>query len=58
VEDASVTDGSQTIRVTTSLGATSYPNQNVEKETELVELADAALYEAKEIGRNRLVLSR
>jgi len=58
VEDASVTDGSQTIRVTTSLGAASYPNQNVEKETELVELADAALYEAKETGRNRLVLSR
>lgn len=58
VEDASVTDGSQTIRVTTSLGAAAYPNQNVKKEDELVQLADAALYEAKETGRNRLVLSR
>lgn len=58
IEDASVTDGSQTIRVTTSLGASSYPRQNVEKADELVQLADAALYQAKESGRNRLILSR
>jgi two-component system, cell cycle response regulator len=58
VEDASVADGSQTIRVTISLGAASYPNQSVEKESELVELADAALYKAKEMGRNRLVVSK
>jgi two-component system, cell cycle response regulator len=57
IEDASVTDGSQTIRVTMSLGAAAYPNQNVEKENELIQLADAALYEAKESGRNRLILS-
>lgn len=58
VEDASVTDGAQTIRATMSLGAASYPNQSVEKENELVQLADAALYAAKESGRNRLILSR
>lgn len=57
IEDASVTDGSQTIRVTASLGASAYPNQNVKKEDELVQLADAALYQAKDSGRNRLILA-
>ena len=58
IEDSSVAEGSQTIRVTMSLGAAAYPNQNVEKEETLVQLADDALYQAKESGRNRLVLSR
>jgi two-component system, cell cycle response regulator len=58
VEDSSVADGSQTVRVTISLGGCSYPNQSVEKEGTLVRLADEALYRAKESGRNRLVLSR
>lgn len=58
IEDTSVAEGSQTIRVTISLGAAAYPNQNVEKEEALVQLADEALYQAKESGRNRLVLSR
>jgi two-component system, cell cycle response regulator len=58
VEEASVTDGSQTIRVTMSLGAASHPRQNVTKESELVQLADAALYQAKDSGRNRLIVSR
>jgi len=57
IEDSSVADGSQTIRVTISLGGSSYPNQNVEKEDELVQLADDALYRAKESGRNQLVLA-
>jgi diguanylate cyclase (GGDEF)-like protein len=58
VEDSSVADGSQTIRVTISLGGASYPNQNVAKEDALVQLADEALYQAKDSGRNRLILSR
>lgn len=58
VEDTSVPDGSQIIRVTISLGASAYPNQNVEREDALVELADNALYSAKESGRNRLIVSR
>ncbi len=58
IEDSSVTDGSQSIRVTVSLGGSAYPNQSVEKEDVLVQLADDALYQAKESGRNRLVLSR
>jgi len=58
VEESSVTDGSRTIRVTISLGGASYPTQNVEREDQLVQLADDALYRAKESGRNRLVLAR
>lgn len=57
-EDMSVSDGSQTIRITLSLGASAYPAQGVEQEGTLVELADTALYSAKETGRNRLVVSR
>jgi len=44
--------------VTISLGGASYPQHNVEHDEALVGLADAALYEAKESGRNRLVVSR
>jgi len=58
IEESSVSDGAQTIRVTISLGGASYPQHNVEHDEALVGLADAALYEAKESGRNRLVLSR
>ncbi len=58
VEESSITDGSRTIRATVSLGGAAYPTQNVEKEEQLVQLADAALYRAKESGRNKLVLSR
>ena len=58
IEDTSIADGSQTIRVTISLGGAAYPNQTVEREDQLIQLADAALYQAKESGRNRLVLSR
>ena len=58
IEEGSIHDGSQTIRATISLGGVSYPNQDVEREDDLIRLADTALYRAKESGRNRLVLSR
>jgi len=58
IEDASIADGSQTIRATISLGGAAFPNQSVERDLQLVELADEALYRAKEAGRNRLILSR
>jgi len=57
IEDMSIADGSQTIRATISLGGASYPSQSVEREDDLVRLADDALYRAKETGRNRLILS-
>ncbi len=58
IEDASIADGSQTIRATISLGGAAFPNQSVERDLQLVELADEAFYRAKEAGRTRLILSR
>jgi two-component system cell cycle response regulator len=58
VEDSSLTAGNQTVRVTLSLGGAAYPDHPVENESSLVQLADKALYCAKESGRNRLELAR
>ena len=57
VEESSVAEGSQTIRVTVSVGGAAFPNQNVEGEQSLVELADEALYAAKQSGRNRVQIA-
>ncbi|MFH1115792.1 MAG: GGDEF domain-containing protein [Pseudomonadota bacterium] len=56
VSEAAVKDGDQSIAVTISVGATSYPEADVEGEQDLVKLADDALYSAKESGRNRVVI--
>ena len=53
-----VVDGEQAIGLTVSIGATSFPEDRAEAETTLLERADAALYEAKELGRDRVALSR
>ncbi len=58
VEDSSVADGDKTVRVTISAGGAAYPRQNVEREDGLIELADEALYRAKEGGRNRVETAR
>ena len=57
VEDSSLTVGNQTLSVTLSLGGAAFPHNSVEKEDVLVQLADKALYRAKEGGRNRLELA-
>ncbi|WP_210398165.1 sensor domain-containing diguanylate cyclase [Motiliproteus sediminis] len=49
--EASRIDG---LQVTISIGVASYPYLDVEESDEFVERADAALYEAKEQGRNRV----
>jgi diguanylate cyclase (GGDEF)-like protein len=46
----------QILKVTTSIGVACFP-EDAENETELVKKADAALYIAKETGRNKTVLS-
>lgn len=55
VEGITVTDGDQTIRVTISIGATSFPEFTASNDEDLVKRADELLYSAKESGRNRVV---
>jgi diguanylate cyclase (GGDEF)-like protein len=57
VEESAHPDGDQVVRVTISVGGAAFPNQNVEKEGALLELADASLYQAKETGRNRVIVA-
>jgi diguanylate cyclase (GGDEF)-like protein len=57
VEESAHIEDKQTIRVTISVGGAAYPNQNVEKDHTLVQLADDSLYRAKETGRNRVIIS-
>lgn len=57
VEDSTARDGEQTIRTTLSIGGASFPHQNVEKESSLLQLADDSLYRAKETGRNHVVIA-
>jgi two-component system, cell cycle response regulator len=58
IEDSSLSDGERTVRVTISIGGAAYPNQNVESEELLVQLADKALYRAKDTGRNRVEIAK
>lgn len=58
VEDSMLKDGEKTVRVTLSAGGASFPNQSVEAEDALIQLADEALYRAKESGRNRVEIAR
>lgn len=56
VEETSVTDGDQEIRVTISIGVTSFPELAAASDQELVKRADESLYSAKETGRNRVIV--
>jgi len=47
--------GSVSLNVTLSAGVAAWPQQEVETEVELVDLADAALYHAKRSGRNCVI---
>ena len=46
----------ESVKVTISVGVASYP-ENGEDGESVIRKADAALYEAKELGRNRVVLA-
>ena len=54
VSDSSVAIGKQTVAFTVSIGLATKPHTNLD---EMLKLADAALYLAKEQGRNRVVVS-
>ncbi|MBI5280606.1 MAG: sensor domain-containing diguanylate cyclase [Candidatus Solibacter usitatus] len=57
VEETSIAEHDQVIRVTVSLGGISFPEFDVQGEEELIRRADEALYSAKESGRNRVVVA-
>ena len=46
------------VKVTASIGGAAYPYNNVENEDQLIQLADNALYRAKESGRNRVEIAQ
>jgi diguanylate cyclase (GGDEF)-like protein len=54
VEDMVVPEGQHMVRVTLSVGGAALSDPNVNKETDLIELADQALYQVKQSGRNRV----
>jgi diguanylate cyclase (GGDEF)-like protein len=56
VGETTVQEGDQRIAISVSVGGASY-SDDVESASALIARADAALYEAKESGRNRLVVA-
>jgi len=55
VSSAVVRSADHELRVTVSIGTASYPNDNIADMQQLIRLADEAMYEAKNTGRNRVV---
>ena len=58
VQDMTIIEGEQVIKVTVSLGGVSHPELNVEHEEALIRQADSLLYRAKESGKNKLALDQ
>ena len=56
VEEASFKYNLQDIKITVSIGGTSFPNYNVESYNQLLDKADKNLYRAKENGRNIVII--
>ncbi len=46
--------GGKPLKITVSLGVTTYPSDNINDRSDILTKADIALYEAKETGRNRV----
>ena len=55
VKDAFFKEGTQQIQLTVSVGLVSYPEQPAADEMGLIDMADQALYTAKDAGRNQVV---
>jgi diguanylate cyclase len=57
LESTVVNVDGQTIKVTASFGVACYPSQDIQTMSDLLKTADKALYEAKETGRNKVVIA-
>ncbi|MCF7924682.1 MAG: sensor domain-containing diguanylate cyclase [Candidatus Izimaplasma sp.] len=52
IEDMETKHNSQVIKITISLGGTSYPEHDIENSEEMLKIVDSKMYQAKESGRN------
>jgi two-component system cell cycle response regulator len=57
IEDAVVNIDSGSLNITASMGVVCFPRADVKRLEDLIALADAALYKAKEAGRNRVLMA-
>lgn len=58
VEEFEFMYNNERLKVTVSVGLASYPQEGITNEDDLLKAADLALYKAKELGRNRVVVSK
>jgi two-component system, cell cycle response regulator len=58
IEGLRIEDEGAIISITTSIGVACVPDLQVETASEMLRAADRALYQAKELGRNQVVLCR
>jgi diguanylate cyclase (GGDEF)-like protein len=56
IEDTEVPHNSQVIKITISIGGTSYPEREAIDMNTLINTADKNLYQAKETGRNKSII--
>lgn len=57
VEDTEIHNYLQTIKITISIGGTSYPEHNVDDYLSLINITDKKLFQAKDSGRNILIVN-
>lgn len=55
IMDSHVTNLDQEVKVTISVGVATYPHSSISNSDQLIQLADEAMYAAKNTGRNRVV---
>jgi diguanylate cyclase (GGDEF)-like protein len=58
VEETAFMGTEQGLNVTVSLGVATYPSRGIAERADIIAKADAALYEAKEGGRNRAIFGQ